>query len=553
MVNVSNGFELRLYSSLAKVFANDAPSNYSTNLKLSAMYGETVSFQVSYLTDINFQRLWGQLKVNATIGIDLTLRRVRNIPGSIPKHYKTDDGYITTESGLFPDLLEPLNPSQLPLMSGEWQTIWIDAKISLAADLRNSFSLCIEGPNGEVLGAGGITIDVVPVELPALAIPHTRWFHTDCLANYYRIEVFSEKYWEIVENFAEYAVRHGINMLLMPTFTPPLDTAIGGERLTVQLVDVTVIGDKYSFGFEKLERWVKMCKKVGVVYYEIAHLFTQWGAKYAPKIMGNNKGEYVQLFGWDTDATGPEYANFLQQMLPALTAKLAELGIAEKCYFHISDEPTLENIEQYTAARKIVEPFLKGFKIMDALTDYNFFKQGVVSIPIPAVDHIEPFLDGDVSELWTYYCCVQSYEVPNLFFMQPSYRQRVLGALLFKYNIAGFLQWGYNFYNSVHSVYPINPFVTTDADGLFPSGDAFIVYPGEDGEPLASTRLMVAQETFNDLRAFRLLEKLAGRDFVLQLIDEGLDVPIKFNRFPQNEDWILTLRQRVNEEIMKRV
>ena len=41
--------------------------------------------------------------------------------------------------------------------------------------------------------------------LPAMKVPHTEWFHSDCLANYYGEEVFSEEYWRIVENFVKTA------------------------------------------------------------------------------------------------------------------------------------------------------------------------------------------------------------------------------------------------------------------------------------------------------------------------------------------------------------
>lgn len=55
-----------------------------------------------------------------------------------------------------------------------------------------------------------------------MKVPHTEWFHSDCLANYYGEEVFSEEYWRIVENFVKTAVKHRYNMLLTPIFTPPL-------------------------------------------------------------------------------------------------------------------------------------------------------------------------------------------------------------------------------------------------------------------------------------------------------------------------------------------
>jgi len=543
-----NNFEMRLHNSLAKIFPHHAPPARSEKTWLFALRGERVAFQLSYNGTGNSS--WLKLITSMPNGITLTARRVNHVPANIPATWETDDGYISTQPGLYPDLLTPLDQDRLRFSPGTWQTIWLEAEISpQCAAGTNNIDITLEGKDGEIVAQTQVTIDIAAADLPPLAIPHTRWFHTDCLAQYYGVEVFSDSYWQIVENFAAYAVQHGINMLLTPIFTPPLDTEIGGERLTVQLVDVTVNGDKYSFGFDKLTRWVEMCKRVGVEFYEISHLFTQWGAKHAPKIVDTNG---TRLFGWDTDATGPQYANFLQQMLPALTAKLSELGIAKKCYFHISDEPNITSLEQYKAARKIVEPFLQGFKIMDALTNYDFFKQGVVSVPIPSVDHIQPFLDGDVPELWTYYCCAQSRKVPNLFMMQPGFRHRILGALLYKFDIAGFLQWGYNFYNCMHSVYPVNPFVITDADGTFPSGDAFIVYPGEGGLPWGSTRLSVANEAFSDLRALRKLEELAGREFVLAMLDENLAKPLTFDEFPQTDEYILQLRQRINAEISKK-
>ena len=547
-------FEMRLLSSLAKIFPKNAPPERPEKAWLSALGGETISLQVAYKHSKTGRRGWAHLHVSVQDEVTLQIRRVQYIPGYISSNFRTDDGYLCSEDGLFPDLLESISTDRLPLIPGTWQSIWIDITVPPETK-KGNYPICVEikTPAGEILGKCETTFEIVPADLPSLSVPRTMWFYTDCLAEYYGVEAFSEKHWQIVENFAAYAVRHGINALLTPIHTPPLDTEVGGERLTTQLIDVTVTENsdnvKYIFGFEKLERWVKMCRRIGVEYYEMAHLFTQWGARHAPKIMGMCNGEYVRLFGWETDATGAEYANYLRQMLPALTAKLHEWGIAEKTFFHISDEPSLTHLEAYMEARKIVEPLLEGFKITDALTNYDFYKQGAVSVPIPAVDHIEPFLEGEVPELWCYYCCVQSYKVPNHFFMQPSFRNRILGVLLYKYNIAGFLHWGYNFYKCVHSVYSVDPFRVTDADGAFPSGDAFVVYPGADGKPLASLRLMVAQEAFNDFRALKYLEALAGRETVLALIDEGLRTPITFKEFPQNEEYLLQLRLRINKKI----
>jgi len=41
-------------------------------------------------------------------------------------------------------------------------------------------------------------------------------------------------------------------------------------------------GDIYRFDFTKLDKWIDLCETHGIQYLEMAHLFTQWGARCAP-------------------------------------------------------------------------------------------------------------------------------------------------------------------------------------------------------------------------------------------------------------------------------
>ena len=81
----------------------------------------------------------------------------------------------------------------------------------------------------------------------------------------------------------------------------------------------------------------------------------------------------------------------------------------------------------------------------------------------------------------------------------------MLGAMLFKYNIEGFLQWGFNFYNSHLSLETVDPYATSTAGGWVPGGDPYVVYPGKDGNALPSLRLEVFREALQDLRALEAL------------------------------------------------
>jgi ribosome silencing factor RsfS/YbeB/iojap len=88
----------------------------------------------------------------------------------------------------------------------------------------------------------------------------------------------------------------------------------------------------------------------------------------------------------------------------------------------------------------------------------------VVKCPIPSTDHASTFIEKEVPNLWTYYCTGQHKDVSNRFVSMPGQRTRVLGTQLFKYNIKGFLQWGFNFWYSQFSIHDIDPYVDTSAD-----------------------------------------------------------------------------------------
>ena len=101
---------------------------------------------------------------------------------------------------------------------------------------------------------------------------------------------------------------------------------------------------------------------------------------------------------------------------------------------------------------------------------------------------------------------------------------------MYKHSIKGFLHWGLNYYNSRISLYPINPYATTSADGVFPSGDPFILYPSKDGA-YNSIRGKVIYEAIEDMKVCATLEKYIGRDAVVELIDSMAGEELKFDKY----------------------
>ena len=538
-------FQFKLASSMCKVFSDGENIKEMEGRSLTGLKGETLSYQVAYYW-CGERKERGSVSVLSPISDRVRVRMVNLTPCEYPCHMRRDEGYLAVKPGMYPDRLGEVPEWGFPLVSGQWRSLWIDVELDTAMEAGEYPVKIRLEKDGETLCEPEVTCEVLDVRLPKLPIPYTEWFHSDCLADYYHVEVFSDRYWEIVEEYVRAAVKHKCNMLLTPVFTPPLDTAIGGERRTVQLVDVSVSEGKYSFGFANFRKWVHMAQDCGIEYFEISHLFSQWGAKAAPKVMAVKDGAYQQIFGWDTDSAKEEYRDFLHQFLAAFKKELREAGIDGRTYFHISDEPEREHMESYRNAWEGVAEELKDCQVIDALSDYDFYKEGLVRVPVCSVDHIKPFLEKRPKRLWCYYCTAQCQDVTNRFIVLPGSRTRILGVQLYKYQLDGFLHWGYNFYNSEHSLYPIDPYRCTDAGGAFPSGDPFLVYPGKDGKPEGSIRQMMMDEAMTDYCAFMALEKLAGREKVMELIDEE---KVTFDEYPQDESYLLGLRRKVNQAI----
>lgn len=539
-----SNIKTRILPSLEKCFPDEAIESKNQLERISMLKNERLSFQLAYFP-AEAERISGELMLEGELAKYAKVFKVGYVPVTMTG--AVDEDYLRSEPGFFPDLLTEIAPgASIIATKHELRSLMITLE-SADGIAPGEYELTVGITAGEDCSSSTIKITVIDAMLPEQTLIHTQWFHNDCIATYYGCEVFSERHWELIGNYIDAAVRCGINMLLTPILTPPLDTAIGHERPTVQLVDIQLTENGYSFGFEKLDRYIELALSKGIKYFEISHLFSQWGAIHAPKVTAvDENGETKRIFGWDTDATGNEYKTFIRLFTTALLDELKRLGVDKKCWFHISDEPQLSQLESYTAAKNIVADILDGYPIMDALSSFEFYQSGAVEHPVPSTNHIVPFLENHVPELWTYYCCGQNHEVSNRMVAMPGQRTRILGEQLYKFDIKGFLQWGFNFWYTQGSLAEVNPYLDLSGDNWVPAGDTFSVYPGKDGHAVYSLHALLFYEALQDMRALQLLEKKVGRQAVIALIDYGCSEPMTFRSYPRTQSHILNLREVIN-------
>ena len=548
-------FKFKAISAMEKVMLTDNFDSYEAITKVRGLKGERVSFQIqSGYTYNNPDRgswSYAHYTLRSPLRAYTQVSRVGYILSELPVYpERHDDDYISTTPGAFPDVMIPLKVKETFVCPYD-SPLTLMVNVDIPKDFEaGEYPLYFAFTVGKEKRSIKVMVQVEDLAIEKNDLIFTQWFHCDCIADAHNVKVFSQKHWKLMENYIKTAARTGLTMILTPIFTPPLDTVPGGERPTVQLVQIKKEGDQYTFDFSLLKRWVDICHKYGIEYFEMAHLFTQWGANFCPKIEVEIDGKMVKDFGWHVPATGELYTNFIQQFLPALTAQLKDWGIADKCYFHVSDEPNLRHLEAYTAAKKLVAPLLKGFKQMDALSNIDFYHNGLVDIPVPANNHIVPFMDADIDERWTYYCCSQGKEVSNRFFSMAQYRNRAIGIQMFHNDIVGFLHWGHNFYYSAKSMFKIDPYHVSDAMHAFPSGDAYSVYPYKNGS-IESIRTVIFYDAIQDRMLLKMLAQKIGLENAKKWVDEECGMTMDFTHYPKNNKFYDEFHDKILDQLTK--
>ena len=530
-------FRMRLVSSLDRVFPERCPAKQLS--RLSTAVNEPVSFQAAF-------RLEGKGPGAAAVNV----RSVSALPlstylvGCVPVMHTDTAGVNDPHApGLFPDMLikKKTNPplvregapwglryyekgeeTLLYAYSDAWQAVWFTLNEDGRSLSPGDYTVSVIFESAEdrsVLAEQALTVHVLPTELLPQKLIYTNWFHCDCLADYYNVRIFSDRFFRIFAGYVRTAARHGMNMLLLPAFTPPLDTPIGGERMTAQLVKVTLDGGRYSFDFSLMKKYIDTARAAGITHFEHSHLFTQWGAEAAPKIVATVDGHPRRIFGWETDAAGESYRAFLSAYLPQVTAFLRAEGLEKKTLFHLSDEPDEGMEAGYRRAREAVGGPLDGFMLGDALSHYEYYEKGLTELPICVTGTIDTFI-GRCDHLWAYYTGSQVRDdLSNRVIVLPPERNRILGTELYANRIEGFLQWGYDYWYGMLSHGLFDP--KTDPCGYNGSaGSCFAVYPGRKGEAIPSIRQKVFYEGICDMRALKTLESLKGREACEELIEK---------------------------------
>jgi hypothetical protein len=525
-----------LETSLKRVFPNTSRSS-KTELQLLSARNQRVSFQACVRNETT-KRVKVECAVSGGSDLKIETRRVGYVP--LP-HHTTDvpeselDGFGSVP-GLVPD---PLFPEQKTSV-GPWETqsFWITVIVpaeAVAEMKRLTVQMTTDG--GGALQSLIARIDVRPLVLkPRRDFPVSHWWHADAIYEAYKIEPFGERWWQLTEMHMRNMASHGSNTMIVPLFHQRTEIV----PKPCQLLGIkSTSPDRYEFDWAPVRRFVELAKRNGIEYFEFPHLWLYWQVKYPIHVYQREGDHWSLLWPGDAPATTGPYLAFLEQFLPGLHEFLLEQKLIDHSFFHISDEPRSEAIENYRQAHALLTklaPWTRG-KVLDALSDIRYGKEGLVDIPVPLLPSAEKYREAKISH-WVYFCTAPRGKYLNRLFDTPLPKIRMAGFLFYRLGAKGFLHWGYDYWFKMDTQQVPDLFQEGSGYGWpgIPYGDPFVVYPGPDG-PLDSIRWEVFAESLED---YALLET-AGINADSPLLEELKT----YADFPKSEEWIQRTRERI--------
>jgi len=516
-----------LESSVKRVYPNSTPGSGELGL-LSARNGK-VAFQVCVRNE-SIHPIGFECRV---AGADDLKPRVRLV-GLVPLTHHTPNTAaeelegVGQAPGLVPD---PLYPEKSVLVGPfESRSFWVTLNVpSDAKPGPRTLTAQLTPWGGKDAVNLPVNLEVSPLVIqPRRDFPIIHWWRGEATWDYYKTGMFDERWWKLTKGQLEDMLDHGSDVIYVPMFFDRRETF---KRPCQLLVVNEPKPGVYEFDWSQVKRFTDMCKEIGFTRFEWSHLWIYWGVENPVRVYKKQGDQYVMLWSPDISGFSDTFLNFLKQFLPSFHEFLAQEKLLDSSYFHLSDEPgSGQHIANYKRARQILRELAPWMKVMDALSDVQYGKQGLTDIPVPLVSAAQAYIDAKIPH-WVYYCCGPTGPWLNRFMDTPLTKVRMSGWLFYKLDAKGFLHWGYNYWHKMASEEIGDPFHDAsngDWPGI-PYGDPFVIYPGKDG-PIDSIRWEVFAESLQDY-AILQTAGIKPNDPLLADLKTYAD-------FPKNEEWL---------------
>ncbi len=347
------------------------------------------------------------------------------------------------------------------------------------------------------------------------------WLNLESIEKFHSLQADSKSFWNMVDKYLKNQIDMRNNHIMLPSGVPIRDET----------------GKVTDFDFSAAEKLGNMALKAGFnhVYGGFVARFKEW-----------QKPEHY--LNWDRDISSISFEAYRQLKIyfSKLWSIVIENGWKDNYMQCLVDEPQFPNSEHYRILSGICRKFMPGVIINDPVESTDL--EGAVDIWVVKQSvfekHLSKFkeLQSLGEEMWIYTCGFPAGYTMNRVMDLPLLVSRLPMWMCYLYDAKGFLHWGYNVFNE-------DPFESTcyyrgNPEQLLPPGNAFIVYPGDNG-PWYSMRGHLQRAGAED---FELLYQLGLKDEekAHEIIRK---VCTSFDDYNSSADNFQTLRRELLEEL----
>lgn len=356
-------------------------------------------------------------------------------------------------------------------------------------------SVHIKTPHGQLLDTLNVHLHVYDVMIPKESLQISNWFNLKNMSTYHgHLDMHSSEFLSMVRKYAK-LMRVGRQTHFYIELSPDY---------------ISYVNEQYDFSFYK--PIIDIFFEEGFETLELGNLLTK----------GDNLFTDSFKCAFDPSITFASSEGYKQMTLYINSMKsfLETNHWDQRVVFHIVDEPDVhvakaEDMEirkrDYFQACNLLRRALPYCKVIEAVKTTEF-KSGVdVWVPLTASyeEQKQAFdaLKDTGDDIWIYVCCVPTGTHLNRFLDIALLKSRLLFWGIRHYNLKGYLHWGLN--QQPHDNF--DPFENSNTpniafNGVFPSGDAFMVYP-EDSGPLSSMRFEAQRKGAEDYELLTLLKE----------------------------------------------
>jgi len=476
----NNSVQFEAVDSLQKIFPESsffAPMDAHADVAR----GEHASFQFVVRANSDIQNL--KISVAAPKNADSELTDIKSgfvgfVKVGRANPDPSNDAYQSI-SGYFPDPIIYEDSRDVPF--GTTQPIWVSVKIPVDSQIglyTGTVEITCQVGGESISKTKSFEIEVFKPVIESTSLWVTNWFFLDrlhYLNNMEPVEKHSDLYWELSRVMAITLADYRQNVAMISPFD---HTSFSYEN------------NKWEFDFSNFNLMVALFVEEGVIgRLEGGHLGSRIDGGWLSPF-----GLYVPVF--DNDSIDKELLpldnhktlEFYQAFLPAFIENIKEHGWEDQYIQHIADEPIDENVESYIEISRFLKTLVPELKVIEACHTHQL--ENMIDIWVPQMNFLESGMDfyterqtkGD--EAWYYTCLAPKGEWANRFVELPLIKTRLLHWVNFKYNIPGYLHWGFNFWGSNSGIITAeNPYddvsgMIVSSGNILPGGDCWITYPG---------------------------------------------------------------------------